>query len=115
MERGVVKIDADGQSLGRLSTQVAKILMGKNKATYLPHVDGGDAVEVFNVAKLSVPAKKMTDKVYYHHTGRPGHLQVRSLREIWEKDPAEVLRLAVKNMMPKNKLHTPRMKRLSVK
>ena len=114
MERNVVKLDATGQSLGRLASQVAKILMGKNKATYLPHVDGGDGVEVANVTKLAIPAKKATDKLYYHHTGRPGSLQTRTLAEIWAKDPAEVFRLAVKNMMPKNKLHTDRMKRLIV-
>ena len=114
MERTVVKIDAAGQSLGRLASQVAKILMGKTKATYLPHVDGGDGVEIFNVTKLAIPVKKMTDKLYYHHTGRPGSLQTRTLAQIWEKDPAEVFRLAVKNMMPKNKLHVSRMKRLIV-
>ncbi|MEK9131246.1 MAG: 50S ribosomal protein L13 [Patescibacteria group bacterium] len=115
MNRNTVKIDATGQSLGRLASQVAKILMGKNKATYVPHIDGGDAVEVSNVIKLKIPAKKMTDKLYYHHTGRPGSLQTRTLGEIWEKNPAAVLEIAVKNMMPKNKLHVGRMKRLSVK
>ena len=89
--------------------------MGKNKATYVPHIDGGDAVEVSHVIKLKIPLKKMTAKLYYHHTGRPGSLQTRTLCEIWDKNSADVLEIAVKNMMKKNKLHVGRMKRLSVK
>lgn len=114
MERATITLDATGQAIGRLATQVAKILMGKHKATYLPNVDMGDTVEVINVTKLAIPAKKMTDKLYYHHTSHPGHLQVRTLGEVWEKEPAEVVRSAVKNMMPKNRLHTDRMKRLKI-
>ena len=112
--QNTVTFDATGQAIGRLATQVAKTLMGKHKATYLPHIDGGDIVVVENITKLSIPAKKMTDKIYYHHTMHPGHLQERTLREIWEKDPADVLRRAVQNMMPKNRLHTDRMKRLKI-
>lgn len=115
MERTTITIDATGKSLGRLATQIAKSLMGKDKATYLPHIDGGSIIIVENVAKLAIPAKKMADKLYYHHTGRPGSLQTKTMQNIWDKDPAEVLRIAVRNMMPKNKLHTARMKRLTVK
>ncbi len=112
--RAIVKFDATGQTIGRLATQVAKVLMGKHKPTYLPNVDVGDAVEIEHITKLSITAKKMEDKLYYHHTSHPGHLQTRTLREVWEKDPAEVMRKAVRNMMPKNRLHTDRMKRLKI-
>lgn len=115
MERTTITIDATGKSLGRLATQIAKTLMGKHKATYETHIDMGDAIVVENVKLLAIPAKKMSDKLYYHHTGRPGSLQTKTLQNIWDKDPAEVLRIAVRNMMPKNKLHTGRMKRLTVK
>lgn len=114
MERETITFDATDKSLGRLATQIAKTLMGKHKASYETHIDMGDIVVVTNVAKLAIPAKKREDKLYYHHTGRPGSLQTRTLQNIWDKDPAEVLRIAVRNMMPKNKLHTGRMKRLKV-
>lgn len=114
MERNTVTIDATDRILGRLATEVAKILMGKHKATYLPNIDGGDIVKIENIRQMKVTGKKMEDKIYYHHTMHPGHLQERTMREVWEEDPAEVLKKAVKNMMPKNRLHTDRMLRLII-
>ncbi|SMP08577.1 LSU ribosomal protein L13P [Desulfurobacterium pacificum] len=107
-------VDATGKTLGRLATEIAKVLMGKHKPTYTPHVDGGDFVVVVNAEKVFVTGKKLTDKIYYKHTGYMGHLKETTLKEMLEKKPEEVIRLAVRGMLPKNKLRDRRMKRLKV-
>ena len=88
--------------------------MGKNKPTFTPHIDGGDFVVVTNVEKLVVTGKKLTDKKYFHHTGFPGGIKGRSLGEIMAKKPEEALMLAVKRMLPKNKLGAEQLTRLRV-
>ncbi len=107
-------VDATGKTLGRLASEIAKILMGKHKPTYTPHVDGGDFVVVVNAEKIHATGKKLNQKIYYRHTGYPGGLKQATLREMLEKKPEEVIRLAVRGMLPKNKLRDRRMKRLKV-
>jgi len=107
-------VDATGKTLGRLASEIAKILMGKHKPTYTPHVDGGDFVVVVNAEKIHATGKKLDKKIYYRHTGYPGGLKETTLREMLQKKPEEVIRLAVRGMLPKNKLRDRRMKRLKV-
>ncbi len=114
VQRDWYVVDATGKTLGRLASEIAKILMGKHKPTYTPHVDGGDFVVVVNAEKVFVTGKKLDKKVYYWHTGYPGGLKQTTLRELLQKKPEEVIRLAVRGMLPKNKLRDRRMKRLKV-
>ncbi|MEO2083629.1 MAG: 50S ribosomal protein L13 [Desulfurobacteriaceae bacterium] len=107
-------VDATGKTLGRLASEIAKILIGKHKPTYTPHVDGGDFVVVINAEKIHVTGKKLDRKIYYKHTGYMGHLKETKLRDMLQKKPEEVIRLAVRGMLPKNKLRDRRMKRLKV-
>ncbi len=107
-------VDATGKTLGRLASEIARILIGKHKPTYTPHVDNGDFVVVINADKIHVTGKKLDKKVYYKHTGYMGHLKETTLREMLQKKPEEVIRLAVRGMLPKNKLRDRRMKRLKV-
>ncbi len=97
-------IDAQNQPLGRLSTKVATILMGKNKPNYTPHIIGGDKVIVINAAKIKITGKKLTDKIYYRHSGYPGGIKSISLKDQMEKDPTKVIARSVGGMLPKNKL-----------
>ena len=106
--------DAEGKILGRLAVEVAKKLMGKEKITFTPHIDGGDFVVVTNVAKMVVTGKKLKDKKYYNHSGFPGGIRERKLGEILDKRPEELLMLAVKRMLPKNKLGREQLTRLRV-
>lgn len=106
------EVDAEGKILGRLAADVAKILMGKNKPTYTPHVDTGDYVVMTNVEKIVVTGNKLKDKMYYNHSGFPGGLRERRLEEVLEKKPEEVMMLAVKRMLPKNKLGVQMLKKL---
>ena len=106
--------DAEGKILGRLAVEVAKKLMGKEKIIFTPHIDGGDFVVVTNVAKMVVTGKKLTDKKYYNHSGFPGGIRERKLGEILDKRPEELLMLAVKRMLPKNKLGREQLTRLRV-
>ena len=106
--------DAEGQILGRLAVEIAKKLMGKEKITFTPHIDAGDYVVVTNVEKLVVTGKKLNDKVYYNHSGFPGGIRARKLGEILAKKPEELLMLAVKRMLPKNKLGRQQLTRLRV-
>lgn len=107
-------IDASGQTLGRLSTQVAMLLMGKNKPSYTPNVVSGDIVIVINSAKIKVTGNKLTDKFYYRHSGYPGGLKEASLRELMQKNPNMVIEHAVAGMLPKNKLQAQMLKNLKV-
>ncbi len=99
-----VLVDADGQALGRLASEVAKMLRGKNKPNYTPHVDCGDNVVVINAGKISLTGKKWDTKEYIRHTGYPGGQRSLSAKELLAKDPARVIEKAVKGMLPKNKL-----------
>jgi len=107
-------IDAEGKTLGRLSTEIAKLLRGKHKVTFTPHVDGGDYVVVINADKIEVTGKKRDNKVYRHHTGYIGNLKEINFKNLQEKKPEEIIRLSVSGMLPKNKLRAPMMKRLRI-
>src|SRR5215210_6979782 len=97
-ERNWLLVDADGQTLGRLATQIADALRGKRKPTYTPHIDTGDFVVVINAEKISVTGNKRTEKRYYRHSGYPGGLKSRTLNDMLERRPEEVIRLAVRGM-----------------
>ncbi|WP_418965132.1 50S ribosomal protein L13 [Cetobacterium sp.] len=112
--REFVHYDAEGKILGRLAAEIAKKLMGKDKVSYTPHIDGGDFVIVTNIEKIAVTGKKLTDKVYYSHSGFPGGLKERRLEEILAKNPKEALMLAVKRMLPKNRLGREQLTRLRI-
>lgn len=111
----VIQIDASKKILGRLATEVAIILRGKNKVDFRPNIVSGDKVIVINAAKIKVTGAKMTQKLYHHHTGYLGHLKTVSLAEMFRKDPSEVIRRAVWGMLPKNKLRKIWMKNLEVR
>lgn len=97
-------VDAEGQTLGRLASKIASVLRGKHKPEYTPHTDTGDYVVVVNAEKIAVTGKKMTDKMYYRHTGYVGNLKSTNLEDLLAKKPEEVIRLAVKGMMPRGPL-----------
>lgn len=108
-------IDAENKRLGRLASEIAIILQGKKNPQYEPRLAGTDRVLVKNIKKITVSGDKERQKVYYHQpAGYIGHLKKRTYRQIFEKDPAKILRLAVLRMLPKNRLQTPRMKRLII-
>ncbi len=114
VERRWYLVDAEGKTLGRLATQIADMLRGKGKPQYTPHVDTGDFVVVVNAEKISVTGKKLDDKIYYRHSGYPGGLRSRSLREELERRPTEVLRKAVKGMLPRNRLSRAQIGKLKI-
>lgn len=99
-----VLVDADGQTLGRLASEVAKMLRGKHKPNFTPHVDCGDNVVVTNAAKINLTGKKWDAKTYVRHTGYPGGQRTLTAQEMYTKDPARLVEKAVKGMLPKNKL-----------
>jgi large subunit ribosomal protein L13 len=107
-------VDAEGQTLGRLATQIADALRGKRKPQYTPHVDTGDFVVVVNAEKIAVTGNKLDQKRYYRHSGYPGGLRSRTLREQLERRPTEVVRTAVKGMLPKNRLARQQLTKLKV-
>jgi large subunit ribosomal protein L13 len=114
IERGWYLVDADGKNLGRLATQIADTLRGKRKPQFTPHVDTGDFVIVVNAEKIAVTGNKLDDKIYYRHSGYPGGLKQRTLREQLERRPTEVIRAAVKGMLPRNKLARQQLTKLKV-
>lgn len=114
VDRKWYEVDAEGKVLGKLAVEIAVKLMGKDKPTYTPHVDGGDYVVVTNADKIAVTGKKLKDKKYYRHSGYPGGLKVRSLQEMLDKKPTDVLRKAVERMLPKNKLGRQQINRLKL-
>ena len=114
VERRWYVVDADGQTLGRLATRIADTLRGKDKAQYTPHVDTGDFVVVVNAEKVLVTGNKLDQKRYYRHSGYPGGLRSRTLREQLERRPTEVIRKAVKGMLPKNRLARRQLTKLKV-
>jgi large subunit ribosomal protein L13 len=114
IEREWYLVDAEGQTLGRLATQIADRLRGKGKAAYTPHVDTGAFVVVGNAEKIHVTGNKLADKQYYKHSGYPGGLRTRSLQEQLDRRPTEVLRAAVKGMLPRNRLGRAQLTKLKI-
>ena len=107
-------VNAEGKVLGRLATELAKILRGKNKPSFTPSVDTGDFVIVVNAEKVILTGKKLKDKIYYHHTGYPGGLRAISAEKLMSKKPTEILRIAVKGMLPKNSLSRQVLRKLKI-
>lgn len=114
VERRWFLIDAQGQTLGRLAAFIARLLMGKHKSIYTPSVDVGDGVIVINAEKIRVTGKKLDKKIYHWHTGYLGGLKSKSLRQLLAEQPEKVLYLAVKGMLPKNRLRDRRLRRLRI-
>jgi large subunit ribosomal protein L13 len=114
IQRDWYVVDAEGKTLGRLATQIADTLRGKNKATYTPHTDTGDFVIVVNAEKIHVTGQKLDQKMYYNHSGYPGGLRTRTLRVQLERRPTEVLRKAVKGMLPRNRLARQQITKLKI-
>jgi large subunit ribosomal protein L13 len=113
-ERNWVLVDANGKNLGRLATQIAKMLMGKNKPTYTPGVDGGDFVIVVNAGRIAVTAKRADEKIYHSHSGYPGGLRSTRMRDQLQIHPERVIRAAVWGMLPHNKLGQRLLKKLKI-
>jgi large subunit ribosomal protein L13 len=107
-------VDAEGKTLGRLATQIADVLRGKRKPTYTPHVDVGDFVIVVNAEKVAVTGDKREKKLYWRHSGYPGGIRSRTLGDLLEKRPEEVIRRAVKGMLPRNRLARQQLGKLKV-
>lgn len=114
IERKWYVVDAEGQTLGRLSAEIAKVLRGKNKPVFTPHIDTGDHVVVVNAAKVKVTGKKLDQKVYYHHSDYVGGMKETTLREMMAKKPEAVIEMAVKGMLPKGPLGRTMIKKLHV-
>ena len=114
IERKWHVVDAEGQTLGRLAAEVAKVLRGKNKPEFTPHIDTGDNVIVINAEKIKVTGKKLDQKVYYHHSDYVGGMKETTLREMMAKKPEQVIELAVKGMLPKGPLGRTMIKKLHV-
>ena len=113
-ERNWLVVDATGQTLGRLATQIADALRGKRKPTYTPHVDTGDFVVVINAEKISVTGNKREQKRYYRHSGYPGGLRSRTFEEMQARRPEEIIRLAVKGMIPRSRLGRQQLRKLKI-
>ena len=114
VERNWWVVDADGKNLGRLASEIANVLRGKNKPQYTPHTDTGDFVVVVNAEKIRVSGNKRQDKRYYRHSGYPGGLRWRTFEELQARRPEEVIRLAVKGMMPRNRLARKQITKLKI-
>ena len=114
IERKWYVVDAEGQTLGRLAAEVAKVLRGKNKPEFTPHIDTGDNVIVINAEKIKVTGKKLDQKVYYHHSDYVGGMKETTLREMMAKKPEQVIELAVKGMLPTGPLGRTMIKKLHV-
>ena len=114
VERKWYVVDAAGQTLGRLSSEIAKVLRGKNKPIFTPHIDTGDYVIVVNAEKIKTTGKKLDQKIYYSHSDYPGGMRETTLREMIEKKPSDVITLAVKGMLPKGPLGRSMLKKLHV-
>jgi large subunit ribosomal protein L13 len=114
IERNWHVINAEGKIMGRLASEIAKRLRGKDKPIYTPYVDTGDFVIVVNAGKVRLTGKKLTDKIYYRHSGYPGGLREVAAGKMLEEKPTEALRLAVKGMLPKNSLGRAMLKKLKI-
>ena len=113
-ERNWLVVDATGKTLGRLATQIADTLRGKHKPEFTPHCDVGDFVIVVNAEKIAVTGKKRQEKLYYRHSGYPGGLRSRTLEEMLARRPEEVIRLAVRGMLPRNRIARAQLRKLKV-
>ncbi|HPQ43750.1 MAG TPA: 50S ribosomal protein L13 [Syntrophales bacterium] len=107
-------VNADGKVLGRLAAEIARRLRGKHKPVYTPHIDTGDFIVVVNADKIAVTGKKLTDKIYYHHSGYPGGLKSATASKMLAEKPEELLRIAVRGMLPKNNLGRQMLTKLKV-
>lgn len=107
-------VDAKGQVLGRMASKIAKLLLGKDKPKYAPHLDMGDNIVVINAKDVELTGRKMQNKVYYSHSGYPGGFKEEKVSDLMEKSPEKVIERAVSGMLPKNRLHDKRMRRLRV-
>lgn len=114
MNRKYHLFDAENKVLGRLATEVAKVLSGRNNIDYVPHIDSGDFVVIINASKVRVTGKKETDKIYHKFSGYPGGISSISFKDLIKKDPAKVIQNAVYGMLPKNKLRDKMMLRLNI-
>ena len=114
IERKWFVVDAEGQTLGRLAAEVAKVLRGKHKPTFTPHVDTGDYVIVVNAAKVKVTGKKLVQKTYFRHSGYPGGAKFTQLGHTLENRPERVVEMAIRGMLPKNKLGEQMYRKLNV-
>ena len=114
VERKWYVVDATGYTLGRLASEVAKVLRGKNKPVFTPHIDTGDYVVIVNAEKIKVTGKKLDQKIYYHHSEYVGGMKETTLREMMAKKPEKVVKLAVKGMLPKGALGKDMLKKLHV-
>lgn len=115
IERKTHKLDATGKAPGRLAGEIARLLRGKNKPSFQPNIDAGDFVHVSNAKFMKFTGKKLEQKIYYHHSGYPGGLKEKKMKDVFENNPGEVLKKAVYNMLPKNKLRSGMIKRLIIK
>jgi large subunit ribosomal protein L13 len=113
-QRGWVLVDLSGKILGRAATKIADILRGKTKVMYTPHMDAGDFVVAINAAKIRLTGKKLTDKIYYRHSGFRGGLKETPAGKLLEKDPTQLIIKAVKGMLPKNRMQDHLLKKLKV-
>jgi len=114
-ERKLHKIDAEGQAIGRIASQIAIILRGKNKPEFQPHMDCGDIVEVSNITKVKFTGKKIEQKKYYHYSGYQGGLKEKKIKDIFESNPADILKRAVREMLPPVKFRDDMLKRLIIR
>jgi large subunit ribosomal protein L13 len=114
VERRWYVVDAEGQTLGRLAAEIARVLRGKSKPQYTPHVDTGDFVVVVNAERIVVTGRKAEQKVYRRHSGYPGGLKTTSFEQLLERQPTEILRKAVKGMMPKTRLARQQLRKLKI-
>jgi large subunit ribosomal protein L13 len=115
IERKIRKIDATDKAVGRLATEIAFILRGKDKPEWEPHIDSGDIVEVSNITKLKFTGKKMEQKEYYHYSGHPGGLKTKKIADLFAKNPGDILYRAVREMLPPTRLRNNMLKRLIIK
>ena len=115
MDRQLHKINAEGKSVGRIATEIALLLRGKNKPEFEPYQDCGDMVEVSNIAKLKFTGKKLDNKKYYSYSGYPGGLKEKKLADVFANDPGDVLKRAVRKMLPAVRFRKEMLKRLTIK
>jgi large subunit ribosomal protein L13 len=112
IERKLHRVDAEGQSVGRIASQIAILLRGKNKTSFVPHIDAGDIVEVTNIDKLKFTGKKLDQKLYYRHSGYPSGLKTKKMGDMVEKNSPEILKRAVRDMLPPVKFRDAMLKRI---
>lgn len=115
IQRAIHVLDASEKPLGRLATHIATLLRGKNKPTFMPHIDAGDIVVVSNIGSVKLTGQKASQKVYHHYSGYPGGLKTQKMAEVLKKDSGDVLRRAVYQMLPDNRLRKDMIKRLTFK